>query len=318
MPVPLSSACDSQKLTNSNSDFDGFGNQFMNMAIDKAYDGMKSGQGGPFGATIVSGTKVISVAHNTVLGDFNPTRHAEMNAVRLACKALGTSDLSNCTLFTTCEPCPMCWGAIFRAGLSNSTYIGADKIDADTVGFGDAIFHYELLHKSSELLGQQIKTAHPRPNILKIQRLSSEAISSKLPLFTTGSPTCAIVDSEDKLLSSGSSDTESCRLDATANFVTEAVETATTNQKSHHLKGYKLYTSQMPDVTGMGALLWAQIEEIYVLSDDTALQVPKGTRTMFNAFATYHESEKCPWKKILSKQATRMMQSFNEMNGQLY
>ena len=63
---------------------------------------MKSGHGGPFGAVIVSGKDVVSVAHNTVLSDSNPTRHAEMNAIRIACSKLGSADLSGCVLYTTC------------------------------------------------------------------------------------------------------------------------------------------------------------------------------------------------------------------------
>merc|ERR1719206_786228 len=87
----------------------------MRTACNDAHMGVLQGHGGPFGAMVCCAGRTISVAHNTVLEDNDPTCHAEMNAIRYACERLGTNDLSSCELFTTCEPCPMCLGFLRRS-----------------------------------------------------------------------------------------------------------------------------------------------------------------------------------------------------------
>merc|ERR1711934_842022 len=84
----------------------------MKAACASAETGVTLQHGGPFGACVVRDGIFISLSHNTVLYDCDPTCHAEMNAIRYACTALNSHDLSDCELYTTCEPCPMCWGAI--------------------------------------------------------------------------------------------------------------------------------------------------------------------------------------------------------------
>jgi len=120
----------------------------MSVAIKTAMSGIEANEGGPFGACIVKNGKVIAFAHNTVLKDKDPTCHAEMNAIRLASKALGTHVLAECDIYTTAEPCPMCLAAIYWARIKK-IYIAASKEVAAHYGFDDAFF-YEEMKKATE------------------------------------------------------------------------------------------------------------------------------------------------------------------------
>ena len=120
-------------------------NRFMQIAYDEAVEGMLNNEGGPFGAMIVKNGKVIATAHNEVLKSKDPTAHAEVNAIRKASQVLESFDLSGCELYTTCEPCPMCLGAIFWARITK-VYFAATKEDAALGGFDDSHF-YELIEK---------------------------------------------------------------------------------------------------------------------------------------------------------------------------
>jgi guanine deaminase len=117
--------------------------QFMRLAIREAERGIKAGDGGPFGAVIVRRGSVLSRAHNEVLGTADPTAHAEVLAIRRAAARLGIHDLSDCTLYTTCEPCPMCYGAIAWARISHIIY-GCTAEDAARLGFADCEIHSML------------------------------------------------------------------------------------------------------------------------------------------------------------------------------
>jgi guanine deaminase len=108
---------------------------FMRLAIDKAVQGVKKGQT-PFGACIVKSGLVISLAHNRVWKSLDITAHAEMNAIRMACKRLKTVDLSGCVIYSTCEPCPMCFSACHWAGISAIVF-GARIADAKKIGFNE-------------------------------------------------------------------------------------------------------------------------------------------------------------------------------------
>ena len=104
------------------------GQKAMKRALDSAARGMKEGEGGPFGACLVKGNRILAVAHNTVLKSCDPTRHAEINAIRLACRRLGTFDLQGSEIYSTTEPCPMCFSAIHWARIKRiywGTPIGA-------------------------------------------------------------------------------------------------------------------------------------------------------------------------------------------------
>jgi tRNA(Arg) A34 adenosine deaminase TadA len=104
---------------------------------------MRSGKGGPFGAVVVHAGKIIAEGFNQVTANNDPTAHAEVVAVRLACQALGTFDLTGCEIYTSCEPCPMCLGAIYWARL-DKIYFANDRHDAAAVGFRDDFLYREL------------------------------------------------------------------------------------------------------------------------------------------------------------------------------
>ena len=124
--------------------------KFMKIAIDEARKGIRAGHGGPFGCVIVRDGEVISKGHNEVVKQNDPTCHGEIMAIRSACKKLGTFDLSDCELYTTAEPCPMCQGAILWANI-RKVWFGCNINDTDSIGFRDKVF-YESEHDfSSEL-----------------------------------------------------------------------------------------------------------------------------------------------------------------------
>ncbi|MFH1395588.1 MAG: nucleoside deaminase [Candidatus Omnitrophota bacterium] len=110
--------------------------KFMQMAIEEAYRGVDANDGGPFGAVIVKGEEVLAMAHNTVLKDNDPVRHAEINAISLASKKNKTYDLSGCVIYSTTEPCPMCFSAMHWARLEKLVY-GTDIEDVKKLGFNE-------------------------------------------------------------------------------------------------------------------------------------------------------------------------------------
>jgi guanine deaminase len=118
-------------------------NRWMKIAYDEATIGMLAGEGGPFGAVILKDDKIIASAHNEVLKSKDSTAHAEMNAIRKACRVVDDFDLSGCVLYTTCMPCPMCLGAIYWARIG-TVYYGATEDDAAHAGFDDRRF-YEMM-----------------------------------------------------------------------------------------------------------------------------------------------------------------------------
>lgn len=113
------------------------------MAIELSRNGMEQGKGGPFGCVIVKDGKVIGKGYNSVLVTKDPTAHAEMVAIRDACKNLGHFQLDGCELYTSCEPCPMCLGAIYWARPSKVFYANS-KTDAAEIGFDDDFIYQEL------------------------------------------------------------------------------------------------------------------------------------------------------------------------------
>lgn len=115
----------------------------MEEAFKEARKGMESNDGGPFGAAIVREGKVVASGHNEVLLTNDPTAHAEMIAIRKASNILGRFDLSDCILYTTCYPCPMCMSAIFWARIP-TVYYASSMNDAAEGGFDDRIF-YEMI-----------------------------------------------------------------------------------------------------------------------------------------------------------------------------
>lgn len=117
--------------------------QFLERAIALAVHNVRSGTGGPFGAVIVKDGAIIAEAGNTVTTTCDPTAHAEVNAIRAACAILATFDLSGCELYSSCEPCPMCLGAIYWAHLDR-VYFAATRHDAALGGFDDRMIYDEF------------------------------------------------------------------------------------------------------------------------------------------------------------------------------
>lgn len=117
---------------------------FMELAIEIAKQGINEGCGGPFGCVIVKEGQVIATAHNTVVADNDPTAHGEMNAIREACKKVGTFNLKGCELYTTSEPCPMCLGGIMWSRI-DTVYSAMTIQDAKYIGFDDEPFYKAIV-----------------------------------------------------------------------------------------------------------------------------------------------------------------------------
>lgn len=115
---------------------------FINQAIDLATENVRNG-GGPFGAVIVKDGEVIATGVNRVTSNADPTAHAEVQAIRSACAKLGHFELKGCVLYTSCEPCPMCLGAIYWARLDRVVYAGT-QTDAAEAGFDDSFIYKEI------------------------------------------------------------------------------------------------------------------------------------------------------------------------------
>ena len=128
----------------------------MRRAIALSIDSVKNG-GGPFGAVIARDGEVIAEGSNSVTIDNDPTAHAEVNTIRKACKKLGTFDLTGCVIYTSCEPCPMCLGAIYWAHL-DKIYFANNREDAAAIDFDDDFIYKEIAlpvyrrQKPSEIL----------------------------------------------------------------------------------------------------------------------------------------------------------------------
>jgi guanine deaminase len=116
--------------------------KFLLRAVEIALNGIKNG-GGPFGAVITLNDKIISEANNKVVLSNDPTAHAEVLAIRQAAFALNSHILDKCTLYSSCEPCPMCLGAIYWAGIKKVVY-ACDRNDAEAAGFSDRLIYEEI------------------------------------------------------------------------------------------------------------------------------------------------------------------------------
>lgn len=120
--------------------------ELMRRAIKLAAENVRAGRGGPFGALVVRGNQIIAEGTNLVTSTNDPTAHAEVVAIRRACAALGTFQLTGCELYTSCEPCPMCLGAIYWARPS-AIYFGATHADAADAGFDDSFIYQQTRMK---------------------------------------------------------------------------------------------------------------------------------------------------------------------------
>ena len=117
--------------------------EFMRKAIALSINNVKQNIGGPFGAVVTKGNEIIATGTNCVTSHNDPTAHAEVVAIRNACKKLGSFQLDNCEIYTSCEPCPMCLGAIYWAR-PQAVYYGNTKADAAQIEFDDQFIYDEL------------------------------------------------------------------------------------------------------------------------------------------------------------------------------
>ena len=122
---------------------------YMQEAVNLARKGVENNEGGPFGCVIVKNDTIVGRGWNKVLADNDPTAHAEIVAIRNACNNLQTFQLDDCEVFTTCEPCPMCLGALYWAR-PKKVYFASTREDAASIGFDDNLIYEELVKKFDE------------------------------------------------------------------------------------------------------------------------------------------------------------------------
>ena len=148
--------------------------EFMQEAIRLSIENVRSGKGGPFGAVIVKDGEIIARGANEVTSSGDPTAHAEVVAIRNACKALGTFQLDGCEIYTSCEPCPMCLGAIYWAR-PDKMYFANTKKDAAEINFDDQFIYdeIEIPYQNRKLVTSQIM----REEALEAFKLWSTSIS---------------------------------------------------------------------------------------------------------------------------------------------
>lgn len=128
-------------------------NEFMKEAVKEAYNGIQAQEGGPFGSVIVKDGHIVGKGHNRVLAKKDSTCHGEIEAIRDACRNLGSHDLTGCELYTTAEPCPMCLGAILWSNIKK-VYSGCNRKDTNSIGFRDDVF-YDYLEGKNDILEQR-------------------------------------------------------------------------------------------------------------------------------------------------------------------
>ena len=135
-------------------------NKFLERAIELSRQGMKSGQGGPFGCVIVLGDEIIGEGCNQVTSSNDPTAHAEVVAIRQACNKLGTYQLTDCDIYTSCEPCPMCLGAIYWARPKRVIYANTRE-EAAAIEFDDDFIYGEIIAKMEDRKIPFLHLPHP-------------------------------------------------------------------------------------------------------------------------------------------------------------
>lgn len=124
-------------------------NKFMEEAIKLSEDNLKTNNGGPFGACVVKDGVIIGKGSNHVIANNDPTAHAEIVAIRDACKNINSYDLSGCSIYTTCYPCPMCLSAIIWSNIKK-VYYGNSRLDAENIGFRDDFIYNYIENKCSD------------------------------------------------------------------------------------------------------------------------------------------------------------------------
>jgi tRNA(Arg) A34 adenosine deaminase TadA len=149
--------------------------KFMRQAIELAKQNIEN-NGGPFAAVIVRNGEVVATGQNRVTANNDPTAHAEVQAIRAACQKLGTFVLADCEIYSSCEPCPMCLGAIYWSHLSK-LYYGAGQLDAAEVGFDDSFIYKELeLQQTDRRLSSRVLLADEARTVFAMWRDKNDKI----------------------------------------------------------------------------------------------------------------------------------------------
>ena len=142
-------------------------NEFMKIAKELSEENLETNNGGPFGAVVVKDGKVVGRGNNLVLKTNDPTAHAEIIAIREACKTINSYDLSECEIYTSCYPCPMCLSAIIWSNIKK-VYYGNIKEDADSIGFRDDKIYDFFSNKDKK------EKEKENENILKMESMDRE------------------------------------------------------------------------------------------------------------------------------------------------
>jgi tRNA(Arg) A34 adenosine deaminase TadA len=132
--------------------------EFMEEAIEISIDNVKRNKGGPFGCVIVLDGKVVASAANSVVASMDPTAHAEVNALRKACRVLQRVDLSDCVVYSSCEPCPMCYSALKWAHI-DKIYYANSRSDAARIGFDDDDIYNQIIDKKQTITRLSVPSA---------------------------------------------------------------------------------------------------------------------------------------------------------------
>ena len=139
--------------------------KYFDDAFDEAFSGVRTNQGGPFGAVVVLNGTIIGKGCNHVIGDNDPTAHAEIVAIRDACRKMNCFDLSGAVIYSTCEPCPMCLSAIYWANISG-LYFCSTRHHAEEVGFKDNHIYNELNVDIDDRSIPTVQVEHPMAKVL--------------------------------------------------------------------------------------------------------------------------------------------------------
>ncbi|KAF4669564.1 hypothetical protein FOL47_002449 [Perkinsus chesapeaki] len=235
---------------------------FMNAAVMSSMAGVHLKQGGPFGASIVRNGVLISCAHNT-FSDRDPTCHGEMNALRLAMRCLGTSDLSDCVIYSSFDPCPMCWGATLKSGIKK-VYMGLDRYEAAKGGVDYLSFYDALLNPKNN-------------DMINVNPSATDADNSVIKLLNNNSSEhCIIVDKDYNVIADSDSPSIGRFCDPVDTPMVKAIRMACESIGSPYLNGCKVFTRTEPDVESYAACLWAFADSLFYCKD-----APEGTRARY-------------------------------------
>jgi guanine deaminase len=135
-------------------------NEYMTLAFEEAFCGIRNELGGPFGAVVVKDGVILGKGCNRVTSENDPTAHAEVTAIREACKTIGNFDLTGAEIYSTCEPCPMCLSAIYWSKITK-VYYSLTQFDADDIGFSDSIIYQEFTLPPEKKTVKLVKLDHP-------------------------------------------------------------------------------------------------------------------------------------------------------------